>query len=97
MDATHCLLNIHPNGRSLQRSADGGTSWTNITPSGISANVCDLEISSTAVAARLHLVVGIGTPQAYRYTDIPSTVSSGSYLGDIIATASWKLGSSTIL
>jgi hypothetical protein len=60
----------------LQRSTDGGASWTAITPSGISANICDLEITSTAVASRLHVVAGISSPQAYRYTDIPSTVTT---------------------
>jgi hypothetical protein len=62
----------------LQRSIDGGASWTNITPSGVSANICDLEISTTGAAGRLHVAVGIGSASGYRYTDIPSTVTSGS-------------------
>ena len=62
----------------LQRSVNGGTSWTNITPSGISSSICDLEITSTAVAGRLHIVSGIRTVQAYRYTDNPATVTSGT-------------------
>jgi hypothetical protein len=65
-------------GNGLLRSTDGGSTWTNITPSGLSANICDIEISNTAGPGRLHLVVGISSPQAYRYTDIPSTVSSGA-------------------
>jgi hypothetical protein len=65
-------------GNGLQRSSDGGTSWTNITPSGIGVDVCDLEISSTGVAARLHVTTGIFSTSGYRYTDVPSTVTSGS-------------------
>jgi hypothetical protein len=59
----------------LLRSADGGTSWTTITPAGISNRVCDLELSNTG---RLHVVVGIFSTQAYRYTDIPDVVTSGA-------------------
>lgn len=62
----------------LNRSTDGGTTWTNITPTGVNASICDLEISSTAAAGRLHMTTGIGTTQTYRYTDIPATVTSGS-------------------
>lgn len=65
-------------GNGLLRSTDGGSSWTSITPSGLNANVCDIELSSTSGPTRLHLVIGIGSPQAYRYTDNPSTVSSSA-------------------
>lgn len=65
----------------LFRSNDGGSSWTNITPSGVSTICTDIEISSTG---RLHASFGyssstvtLGTVQ-YRYTDIASTVTSGS-------------------
>ena len=63
----------------LYRSNDGGSSWTGITPSGLaSSRVCDMEISSTATQARLHVVTGISNSQAYRYTDDPAGVSTGS-------------------
>ena len=63
----------------LYRSMDGGASWTDITPAGVpSRSICDLEISSTSAAGRLHMVTGIGTGQTYRYTDNPTTVSSGA-------------------
>ncbi len=62
----------------LLRSSDGGSTWTVITPSGVSASICDLEISSTSGPARLHMTTGIGTTQTYRYTDNPATVTSGS-------------------
>ncbi len=62
----------------LQRSIDGGASWTNITPAGIGNDICDLEISSTAVAARLHVTTGIFSQSGYSYTDIPVTVTSGT-------------------
>lgn len=62
----------------LLRSTDGGLNWTTITPSGLSANICDLEISSTTGPGRLHVVSGIFSAQAHRYTDIPATVSTAS-------------------
>lgn len=62
----------------LLRSTDGGTSWTTITPSGLNSDICDLEISSTGAAGRLHVTTGIGTTAGYRFTDIPSTVTSGA-------------------
>ena len=67
----------------LARSTDGGIIWTNITPSGLTSSntICtDIEISSTG---RLHasfgyITIGTGTSN-YRYTDIPSTVASGTW------------------
>jgi trimeric autotransporter adhesin len=68
-------------GSGLLRStaASGGAAWTNITPTGLVSDICDMEISSTAVAARLHVVAGIFSTQAYRYTDIPATVTSATW------------------
>lgn len=63
----------------LQRSTDGGSTWTDITPTGIGTSVCDLEISSTAVAGRLHVTTGIFSTSGYRYTDNPSTVTAGGW------------------
>ena len=60
-------------GAGLLRSTDGGTSWTAITPSGLSANIGDIEISSTG---RLHVATGIFSAGGYRYTDAPATVST---------------------
>ena len=65
-------------GNGLLRSIDGGDTWTTITPTGLGNRICDLKISSTATAARLHVVAGIFTTQAYRYSDIPTTVTSSS-------------------
>jgi len=65
-------------GAGLRRSTNGGTSWTNITPTGMNTSICDLEISSTSAAGRLHVVAGIFNTQSYRYTDIAATVSSGA-------------------
>jgi len=65
-------------GNGLLRSVDGGSSWTDITPSGVGNRICDLEISSTATAARLHMVTGINSAQFYRYTDVPATVTTGA-------------------
>ncbi|MGC4101780.1 T9SS type A sorting domain-containing protein [Ferruginibacter sp.] len=66
-------------GSGLLRSTDGGTSWTNITPSGLTSDICDLEISSTTAAGRLHVTTGIFSGSGYRYTDIPSTVTSAGW------------------
>ncbi len=79
-------------GSGLLRStaASGGAVWTNITPSGLVADICDLEISSTSVAGRLHVVAGIFSTQAYRYTDIPVTVAAGTWTAPAIAFPSFS-------
>ena len=59
--------------------ASGGAAWTNITPSGVSSRISDLEISSTTVAGRLHAIFGISETVNSRYTDIPATVAAGSW------------------
>ncbi len=59
----------------LLRSLDGGSTWVNITPAGIGSSVCDLEISSTAVAGRLHVATGIFSTSGYAYTDNPSAAT----------------------
>lgn len=63
----------------LVRSTDGGTTWTTITPAGIGSSVCDVEISSTSQAGRLHVATGIFSTSGYSYTDIPATVTSGTW------------------
>lgn len=67
----------------LARSTDGGSTWTNITPSGLTSSntICtDIEISSTG---RLHVSFGYSTGSGgasnYRYTDIPATVASATW------------------
>jgi len=67
-------------GTGLLRSTNGGTTWTNITPSTFpNSDICDLEISSTSVSGRLHVVCGIFTTQAYRYVDNPDVATSASW------------------
>ncbi len=70
--------NVYVSTRSgLYRSGNGGTSWTNITPSGLpSIGISDMELSSTG---RLHISSGISGSCAYRYTDNPATVSSSGW------------------
>lgn len=59
------------------RSTDGGTNWTTITPSGLATSrFSDMEISSTG---RLHVSAGQFSTCAYRFTDNPSTVTSGTW------------------
>lgn len=65
-------------GYGLLRSTNGGTTWTTITPSVMAADICDMEISSTTAAGRLHVVSGIFSTQMYRFTDAPETVSPTS-------------------
>ncbi|MBC7872444.1 MAG: hypothetical protein H7Y01_00535, partial [Ferruginibacter sp.] len=65
-------------GNGLLRSIDGGSSWANITPAGIGNDICDLEISSTALPARLHVTTGIFSTSGYRYTDIPAAATTGA-------------------
>jgi hypothetical protein len=68
----------------LVRSTDGGTTWTNITPSGLtssSSDCTDIEISSTGT---LHASFGYSLSPTtgasnYRYTTTPSTVTSGTW------------------
>lgn len=58
-------------GLGLVRSTDGGTTWVSINPTGLGTNIGDIELSSTG---RLH-VTGRSN-MWYRFTDIPTTVSS---------------------
>ncbi|MBL0333935.1 MAG: exo-alpha-sialidase [Chitinophagaceae bacterium] len=62
-------------GSGLQRSTDGGATWTNIMPTGLGNDVADLEISNTG---RLHVTTGIFSTSGYRFTDAPSSVSAGT-------------------
>jgi trimeric autotransporter adhesin len=80
-------------GTGLIRStkASGGAAWTNITPTGMVSDICDLEISSTTAAGRLHVVGGIFTTQSYRYTDIPITATSASFTAPTTAFPSYAM------
>lgn len=80
-------------GAGLQRStaASGGAAWTNITPTGLPADICDLEISTTGAAGRLHVVTGIFSTQGYRYTDIPATVAAGTWTAPTTAFPSFSM------
>lgn len=79
-------------GTGLRRSTDGGTSWSaDLTPTGLPSDICDMEISSTSTAGRLHIVTGIFSTQAYRYTDIPTTVASGTWTSPAVAFPSFAM------
>lgn len=80
-------------GSGLQRStaASGGAAWTNITPTGLPSDICDLEISTTGAAGRLHVVTGIFSTQGYRFTDIPATVTSGTWTSPTTAFPSFTM------
>lgn len=80
-------------GTGLLRStaASGGATWTNITPTGLNADISDMEITSTAVSGRLHVVSGIFSTQGYRYTDIPATVSGATWTAPATAFPSYAM------
>ncbi len=68
----------------VQRSSDGGNTWINITPAGLSTRVTEMRLSSTG---RLHVVCGYlnypnadpPVPTGHRYTDNPATVNPASW------------------
>ena len=70
------------NAKGVERSADGGNTWTNITPTGLNTAVTDMKLSSTG---RMHVVCGYyngyysANPAGYRYTDNPATVTAGTW------------------
>lgn len=68
----------------LQRSTDGGNNWVNITPTGSSSRIADMELSSTG---RMHIATGLGnsTVGMYRYTDNPATVTSAGWTASATA------------
>jgi hypothetical protein len=76
----YVACNSTSNNAGLQRYNKSAGSWSNITPSGLSARVPDIELSSTG---RLHIVCGYyntaSSSSGYRYTDNPATVTSTSW------------------
>lgn len=63
-------------GNGLRRSTNGGTSFTNIAPSG-QTNCSDIEISSTG---KLHASFGyFSNSVSYKYTNNPASVTSSSW------------------
>ena len=71
-------LGVYGTGLLRSTVASGGATWTNINPTGLSARTADFEISSTG---RFHLSTGLGNTSigGYRYTDNPSTVTTGTW------------------
>jgi len=62
----------------LQRSTDGGTTWTSINPF-VTSRITDFEISSTGT---MHIVAGLFSVAAntgYRYTTNPATVTAATW------------------
>ena len=72
-------LATHGNGVLRSTKESGGALWTDITPFGSpNLDICDMEISSTAMPGRFHITTGIFSTSKYFYTDIASTVSPAS-------------------
>ena len=62
----------------LQRSTDGGTTWTGINPF-VTSRITDFEISSTGT---MHICAGLYSAAAntgYRYTTNPATVTTATW------------------
>lgn len=74
--------NVYVSTRSgIFRSTDGGTTWTTITPTGMgTSRFSDMELSSTG---RLHVSAGVFSTCGYRYTDNPSTVTTGAWTSPV--------------
>lgn len=67
------------NNTGVRRSKDGGATWVNITPNGLSGNIADMDLDSDG---SLHIYCGFlesgVTNCGYRYTASPATVTSFS-------------------
>ncbi|TWI78279.1 putative secreted protein (Por secretion system target) [Lacibacter cauensis] len=86
--AGNVYVGTNGNGRGLQRSTDGGTTWTNITPSNLgllnastgqyvpSTAITDIKVSSTG---RMHVTMSSTGAEGSYYTDAPATVTSASW------------------
>jgi trimeric autotransporter adhesin len=77
------LVGIPGSTGGIYRSTDGGTTWTNISPAGLSARIPEMEISSTG---RMHINCGYRNTAAvsgYRFTDNPSTVTSATWTSPV--------------
>ena len=86
--AGNVYVGTNGNGRGLQRSTDGGNSWTNITPSnqGLfnattgqyvpSTGITDIKISSNG---RMHVTMSSTGGEGSYYTNTPATIVSSSW------------------
>jgi photosystem II stability/assembly factor-like uncharacterized protein len=76
--AGNLYVGTNGNNQGLQRTTNGGTSWSNITPTnaGNSNRITDIKISSTG---RLHVTMSGTTEAGSYFTDNPSTVASGTW------------------
>ena len=75
------------NNSGLQRYNKLSQTWDNITPTGLSPRISDIELSSTG---RLHLACGYRSAAAasgYRYTDSPSTVTASGWISPVTSYA----------
>lgn len=76
--AGNVYVGANGNSQGLQRSTNGGTNWTNITPanSGNSNSITDIKLSSTG---RLHVTLSQTGAEGSYYTDNPSTVTTATW------------------
>ncbi|MDB5201693.1 MAG: type sorting protein [Ferruginibacter sp.] len=93
--ACDALGNLYVGTRTLglQRSNNGGASFSQIATGGFSASISDFEFSSTG---RLHLAQGYNTTiGTYRYTDDPANVTPSTWTIPTVATLPYPSGGST--
>ena len=67
----------------LQRYTKSTGTWANITPTGLSTRIEDIELSSTG---RFHVACGYRSSAAssgYRYTDFPATVIASTWISPV--------------
>ncbi len=80
----YVACNALSNTAGIQRYTKSTGTWTNITPSGLSSRIPDMELSSTG---RLHITCGYyntaASSSGYRYTDNPSTVTSATWTSPV--------------
>jgi hypothetical protein len=79
-------------GNGLLRSTNGGSSWTAITPTGLSSSICDIELTTTAGPARMHVTTGISGTSGYRFTDNPASVTTSTWTSPTVGFTSTSGG-----
>lgn len=80
--AGNVYVGTNGNLQGLQRSTDGGASWTNITPANPanSTRITDIKLSSTG---RLHVTMSGTSAAGSYYTDNPVTVTTATWSAPI--------------
>ena len=80
--AGNVYVGTNGNNQGLQRSTNGGTSWTNITPTNPanSNRITEIKVSSTG---RMHVTLSGTTAAGSYYTDNPATVTAATWTAPV--------------